>query len=31
MPSNPSKSGENDEGYKTLEKSDAKAAIAQRG
>jgi hypothetical protein len=27
MPSNPSKSGENDEGYKTLEKSDAKAAI----
>jgi len=27
MPSNPSKSGKNDEGYKTLEKSDAKAPI----
>jgi hypothetical protein len=29
MPSNPSKSGENDEGYKTLEKSDPGGA--QRG
>jgi hypothetical protein len=27
MPSNPLKSGKNDEGYKTLEKSDAKAPI----